>query len=260
MFRSTWLIARSVLIEAIRRREIYAIVLVTLLMIGAALTLDFFNMTGLEKFYREVSLKVMSAATALTVVVLAARQLPREFRNRTIYPMMAKPVSRVTFLLGKLAGVVLAGAFCFALFMLVYVGGALYLGQSIPWGLFLQYVWLQLWMLGLLAALCFWLSLLFNLDAAITIGVIFYLVSSTINNLISELYDFSGPAAKGMLLGLNYLLPNLTLFDLSEKAVHAGDVWGPVSAGVLLAVTAYGLFWVAVYFGLAMISFRRKPL
>jgi ABC-type transport system involved in multi-copper enzyme maturation permease subunit len=202
----------------------------------------------------------MSTATALTVIVLASRQLPREFQNRTIYPLLAKPVTRFSFLLGKLAGVVLAGAFCFLLFMVVYVGGAWYLGQGIPWGLFLQYIYLQLVMLAMIAALCFWLSLLLNLDAAITIGVIFYLTSATIGMIISELYSFADELMKWVLVVLNYILPNLALFDLSEKAVHAGAVWGPLPLWVMAGVSAYGAFWGAVYFSLALWWFRRKPL
>src|SRR5690606_19496912 len=125
--RSIWLIARSVLIEAVRRKEVYAVVLISLLLIGALMTVDFFRLEGITKFYSEAALKVMSAATALTVIVLAARQLPREFEARTIYPLLAKPVGRVTFLLGKLLGILLAAAFCLGMFMTVYIIGIWYL-------------------------------------------------------------------------------------------------------------------------------------
>ena len=63
--RAVWLIARTVLIEAIRRREIYAIVALSMLLIGAVMTVDFFQIEGLTKFYRDVALKIMSVATAL---------------------------------------------------------------------------------------------------------------------------------------------------------------------------------------------------
>ncbi|HEY8240633.1 MAG TPA: hypothetical protein VIH35_04260, partial [Kiritimatiellia bacterium] len=95
-----WLISKTVLIEAVRRKEIYVVVLAASLMIGLVMTLDFFSLEGLVKFYREVALSVTSVATALTVLVLATRQLPREFEHRTIYPLLAKPISRLSFLAG----------------------------------------------------------------------------------------------------------------------------------------------------------------
>ena len=70
--RAIWLIAKSVLIEAIRRREIYSVIFIALMLIALIMTIDFFHLSGLSKFYREVALKIMSAATALSVVVLAA--------------------------------------------------------------------------------------------------------------------------------------------------------------------------------------------
>ena len=69
--RPVWLIARSVLIEAVRRKEIYVIVLLALMVIGGVMSVNFFGMEGLTKFYREVALEVMSIACALMVVVLS---------------------------------------------------------------------------------------------------------------------------------------------------------------------------------------------
>lgn len=257
--RSIWLIARTVLIEAIRRREVYAIVLVSVLLIGAVMTVDFFHVEGLTKFYREVALQVMSAATALTVLVLAARQLPREFEARTIYPMLAKPVPRWMYLLGKLAGVMLAAGFCFGLFMGVYVAGSLYLRSAIPWALLGQYIYLQMVMLVVVATLSFWLSMVFNLDAAITLGVVFVAASATLTAAASFLYEYVGGPGKVALRAITFLLPQLTLFDLSGKTIHA-EAWPPLDASTMLQLTAYGLVFAMTYFGLAWFSFRRRAL
>lgn len=252
-------IAKSVLIEAIRRREIYVVVLVGVSLIGMVMSIDFFEIEGLTKFYREIALKVMSMATALTVIVLASRQLPREFETRTIYPLLARPISRFSFLLGKLAGVMLAAAFCFSLFMAVYVIGTLYLGSVVPWALFGQYMYLQVLMMAILATLCFWLSMLLNLDAAITVGVLFYILASTFTSMMSYLYDYMDALGKGLLVLMNYALPQLVLFDLSEKAVH-GEVWTPLSAYTMLTLTVYGVAFSAAYFAFAAVSFRRRAL
>jgi ABC-type transport system involved in multi-copper enzyme maturation permease subunit len=257
--RAVWLIARSVLIEAVRRREIYAIVLVSTLLIGALMTVDFFGIDGLTKFYREIALKLMSVATALTVVVLAARQLPREFETRTIYPLLSRPITRATFLAGKLAGVLLAAAFCFALFMGVYLLGSLYLGGEIPWGLFLQYVYLQLVMMLILITLSFALSLILNFDAAVTIGALFFTLAATFTTITTYIYDSTGALGQKVLLFVTYALPQLTLFDLSEKAVHA-EKWEPLPAGIMAQLTVYGAVYVAAYFALALLLFRRRAL
>lgn len=254
-----WLIAKSVLIEAIRRKEIYAIVLMSTLLIGAVMTVDFFELTGLVKFYREIALRIMSTATALTVIVLAARQLPREFETRTIYPLLAKPISRMTFLFGKLLGVMCAAGFCFALFMGIYIAGSFYLGGAIPVGIFLQYIYLQMVLMLILATLSFWLSMLLNLDAAITCSVIFFIASSTMSAAFSYLYDYSTSFGQTMIKVLTFTVPQLTLFDLSEKAVHA-TIWPPIPAWVMGSLTLYGGVYAAVFFGAAIFVFSRRAL
>lgn len=257
--RSIWLIAQTVITEAIRRKEIYAIVAVSVILIAAVMAVDFFQIEGLTKFYREVALKIMSVSTAITCIILSARQLPREFTNRTIYPLLAKPVGRSTFLLGKLLGVLFAATLCFLLFMLIYIAGTFYLKSGIHWGLFLQFVYLQLIQIIILSTLSFWLSLLFNLDAAITTGIIFYAASAILTSAGLFLYDFSDQFGQIALKIMNYTLPQLTLFDLSAKNIHS-EVWGPLSFITMIKLTIYGLFFAVIYWAFALICFRRRAL
>lgn len=257
--RAIWLIAKSVMLEAVRRREIYAIVLISCLIIGAVMMIDFFQIEGLTKFYREIALKIMSIATGLTVVVLASRQLPREFESRTIYPLMARPVTRFAFLLGKLFGVMLSAAFCFALFMGVFICGTFYLGGEIPWMIFAQYVYLQLMMMLILATLSFWFSMMMNFDAAITMGAIFFLTASTFINIVTYIYDYTTQIGQMVLRALVFVIPQLSLFDLSEKAVHA-QAWEPLGLATMASLTLYAVFFAAIFISLANFWFRRREL
>ncbi len=254
-----WLIARSVLIEAIRRREVYAIVLVSTLLIISIMGIDFFGLKELTKFYRESALKVMSIATGLTVVVLAARQLPREFEMRTIYTLMARPISRTTFLAGKLFGVMLAAAFCFLLFTLVYLVGTLYLGGDIPWVLFAQHVYLQLLTMLILASLSFWLSMMLNLDAAITIGSLFFLLAAMFTNVSMYIYDYADAFGRFVIKIGTFIIPQLTLLDLSERTTHAQS-WSALDFTTMAMLTGYALIFAAAYFALAMLWFRKREL
>ena len=257
--RQHLLIARTVLIEAVRRREVYVVVLLSVALVASVMSIHFFALEGLTKFYREVTLHVMSMAAAITTVVLASRQLPRDFDNRTIHPLLAKPVGRSTFLVGKLMGVMAAAAFCFALLMAIYVAGSYWLGTGIPWVLFGQFFYLQMIMMLILASLGFALSLRFNLDAAITLGIVFYFTSAIIMSASVMIYKETGTVGRGLMLVMNYVLPQLTLFDLSEKTIHA-DAWAPLPFSVMAQLTLYGAAFAALYLGLAYLMFRRRPL
>jgi len=255
------LIAWSVVVEAVRRRDIYAIVLLSVLIIGAVLTVDFFELTSLTKFYREVALKIMSTATALTAIVLAGRQLPREFEARTIYPLLAKPVTRSAFLSGKLVGVMASAAFCLGIFMILYVAGAIYLNPQVdmPWGLLTQYVFLQLVQILVLTTMLFSLSMLLNLDAAITMGILIYFSSPVLLTAMSYMYDLVGRGTQLLLTAFVLLMPQFSLFDLSEKAVHSA-IWPPLDALTMVQLAVYGGAFGVVFFAVSLALFRRKPL
>ncbi len=257
--KKIWLIARTVLIEAVRRKEIYAIVLLTVGLIGVVGSIRFFNVEGLGKFYREIALKVMSLATAMTVVVLAARQLPREFKNGTILPLLAKPVSRHVFLLGKFLGVMLAAGFCYGLFSIVFIVGNLYLKSHVNWMIFAQGAYLQCLALSVIASLSFLLSLVLNLDAAITLSALIYVLGQIFTSTLSYIYAYVSETAKVVLLVMNFAIPQLTLFDLSGKIVH-GDVWKPIGFWAMRDLSLYAFMYVAVFFGLSYLIFRKKPI
>ena len=257
--RAIRFIAGTVLRESLRRREIYVLVLVACGLIAVILGFDFFGIGGLTKFYREASLKVMGWTTAFAVIVLATRQLPREMENRTIYPLLARPIRRVEFLLGKLVGVLLAGLFCFALFMLIFLLGSLRIQATVPWGLFLQHMYLQLAMLAILSALGFLLSLVVHTDAAITICVLLYALSAVLATVLVHLYAYMDAVGRVLLQILTYAVPQLTLFDLSAKAVHA-EAWSPLSWQIMLSLTLYAVVYTGVYFAGAFVLFRRRAL
>jgi ABC-type transport system involved in multi-copper enzyme maturation permease subunit len=257
MIRRLWLIARTVLIEAVRRREIYVIVLLTVGLLLSVASIRFFDLVWLHKFYQEVSLKAMSVATALTVIVLAARQLPREFERRTIYTLLAKPVARWEFILGKYLGVVWAGAFCLGLFMAVFGVGRVLTGGTISWAIFAQFVYLQVLLIAVLAALGFLLSLLMQLDAAIVTTMLIYLLGQVLTNALILLYGYLGSLGRGLLLALNYTVPQPALFDLSAKVIHE---WPPLGASTLVLATLYGLMFIVPHLALSYGLFRRRAL
>jgi hypothetical protein len=143
--------------------------------------------------------------------------------------------------------------------MAVYLAGSLWLGHQIPVGLFIQFIILQMLMMAVVASLSFWLSMLLNLDAAITISTLLYLSAALVSKLVLFMYDYMSALQQFVLKIYVFLVPQLYLFDLSQKAVH-GDEWEPVAAWVMLSLVGYAALYTGVFFTLALMTFRRKAL
>ncbi|MEY2488614.1 MAG: hypothetical protein QOC70_556 [Verrucomicrobiota bacterium] len=93
--------------ELSRLKIFYVLLLFALLLIGSSLFMA--QLTFQEEFQvlKDIALGSMSIFTSLLAVVATARLIPQDLEDRTIYTILAKPVSRLEYLLGKLAGVLL---------------------------------------------------------------------------------------------------------------------------------------------------------
>jgi ABC-type Na+ efflux pump permease subunit len=102
-----WAIASNTLLELVRLKIFYFMLLFALVTIGSSLLMV--KLTFQEQFQvlKDVSLGAMSVFTWLLAVLSTAMLLPKDIEDRTLYTILAKPVPRLEYLLGKLLGVLL---------------------------------------------------------------------------------------------------------------------------------------------------------
>jgi ABC-2 type transport system permease protein len=88
-----------------RLKIFYVLLLFALLLIGSSLFMA--QMTFQQEFQvlKDIALGAMSIFTSLLAVLATARLLPQDIDDRTAYTILAKPVSRFEYLIGKLLGV-----------------------------------------------------------------------------------------------------------------------------------------------------------
>ena len=93
--------------ELTRQKTFYVVLIFALLLIGNSVFLAQWTFQQEFQVLKDIALGSMSIFTSLLAVVATARLLPQDLEDRTIYTILAKPVPRFEYLLGKLAGVLL---------------------------------------------------------------------------------------------------------------------------------------------------------
>ena len=190
------------------------------------------------------------------VVVAAARQLPTEIQNRTLYPSLAKPIGRSGFYLGKYVGVgLMSSAVVLAFFVLLRV---ILLAFRIPvGGVFYQALYLRVLSMWFIAAgvLCF--SLFLTHAANVTISLIACLCMQMFAHSILYIHEELSGIPLRLAEALYWVAPHLELFDLSKKVVHG---WSPIPVWVLLCMTLYGMVYAGVFLAIGCRRLRRMPL
>jgi ABC-type transport system involved in multi-copper enzyme maturation permease subunit len=122
-----WAIARNTLTELIRQKVFYFLLIFALLVIGNSAFIAKLSFQERFQMLKDISLGAMSVFGSLLAILATANFLPKDMEDRTIYTILAKPVPRFCYLLGKLLGI-------FAL-----LGLAILLMS----GLFLTVLWLR---------------------------------------------------------------------------------------------------------------------
>lgn len=100
-------IMRNTVTDLTRQKVFYVLLIFALLLIGSSVFLARFTFQQEFQILKDVSLGAMSIFTSLLAVVATARLIPQDIEDRTVYTILAKPVPRFEYLLGKIAGVLL---------------------------------------------------------------------------------------------------------------------------------------------------------
>ncbi len=119
-------ITTNTVTELTRLKVFYVLLVFALLLIGSSIFMAQFSFQQEFQILKDVSLGAISIFTSLLAIVATARLLPQDIEDRTVYTILAKPVPRLEYVLGKIAGVllllaistlVMAAAFLLVLYM-----------------------------------------------------------------------------------------------------------------------------------------------
>ncbi len=253
------LLARGVAIEIFRRKEFYVLLfLMCIYAVGVIIA----GAVGIEDaatffFLLNLGLTFAYLSGHLLALLTAARQIPKEIEHRTLYPLLARPVTRQTYILGKWIATTAAGIT--ALFLLTALSFVPWLvfpeatALSVP--LFLQMLVLGCLSIALIAALGLLLSLAVPTGVSLTIIALFFLFWNQAKAFVLAWHG-EGPAAGFLRWALEYV-PDFSKLNLVTRYT---DGVGPLAAGEFLGLVLYGGLTTALALLLTGVLFERRQL
>ncbi len=245
----------AALLETVRRREVYVLLALSVLMVAAAYSFTFFGVHGLELFVKDMGFSSVGLFASVLGVAVAARQLPEEIQRRTIYPLLARPITRWQLLVGKFAAAWITCVVTFVTLSLVVLLLLLALRMPPGW-IFLQYLLVRslgfLWLCGFVICLSTYLSP----AGALTVGMLLTLGAGVFTRTLMFV-DGTSPVMKVLLTPVYAFLPQYSLFDLTKKMVYGWEPIHPLAiAGLALYGAAIAFFWLRI----AWLRFRRQAI
>src|SRR6266436_8632680 len=106
--------------ELFRRKDFYVLFVLTAVITLILGSVNFFEEAHIVRYLKEICLFLIWTASLVIAITTTARQIPAERESRTIFPLLAKPVTRAHVVLGKFAGCWLACGFALLVFYLFF--------------------------------------------------------------------------------------------------------------------------------------------
>ena len=244
--------------EAVRDRVLYNLVFFALLMMCAAVLVGQISIGIEQMVIISLGLSAISVIGLLMAVFIGVGLVSKEMDKRTLYALLAKPVRRWEFLLGKFVGLLLTlsvntVAMAAGLFAALY-----YVKHSLERadGVALVAIYFILLKLALVVAL----ALLFSCYTTPLLAILFTAGLYVSGLFVKEMRSLHGetlaPAVQTFLRWLSYLLPNFENFDVMASAAHGRHI----PATLILHNTAYTALYCAIVLAAASAIFSRRNL
>ncbi len=254
----TFALAGLVIKELYRRKDFYVLFVLTAIITLVMGSLNFFNDDKLVLYLKDIALLLIWISALAIAVGATARQLPSERENRTIYPLLAKPVTRGHVILGKFLGCWFATGLTLVVFYLFFgvVSGSR--DHHFPVPQYGQALLMHWFMLAIVIAMVLLGSLLFSApsaNATISISVIVGIL--LLGRHLSTAAMQQAEPLRTILYSFYYLIPHLEWYDLRDFVIYEPSL---VPWTDCLLAALYAAVYTALLLLASWLLFRRKPL
>lgn len=246
-------IALNTFRENLRDKILYNLLLFAVLLIGGSAVLGKLTIMEHDKIMTDAGLAAINMVGVAIATFVGIGLVSKEIERRTIYTIIARPIRRLDFLLGKYLGLVTTLAVNMAIMLLVYL--AVLSFNHIPLHVSLlqaaQLMFLEM-MIVTATALLFSTFSTPSLSAMLTVGL--YVVGHLMSDLRGIAEKSTSDIMKGIITGLYYICPNFEMLNIKGQAAAGVSVLWSYQA----IATAYGLFYSALLLAIACLIFERR--
>ena len=239
--------------EAKRDRVLYLLFFFAALGIVASRVLAVLTVGDRVKIIKDVGLASIAVFGVLMAILIGTGLVYKEIDKKTIFTLLAKPLRRAEFILGKYLGLVLT-LFVMTVLMSVIFLAVLALHTSrIDWSLLVAVLFIFIELL-LVTAVAILFSTFSTPILSSIFSLSFYLIGHLSWGLETLIKKMKTGTGRTLARALYTFLPDLENFNFKTEVVHNL----PIPPRIYVFSTVYGLCYAAFVLGLAIWVFRKR--
>ncbi|MFH1856306.1 MAG: ABC transporter permease subunit [Candidatus Omnitrophota bacterium] len=240
--------------EAVRDRILYTLILFALFMIMGSVLIGNLAIGGQLKIVKDMGLASISVFGMLIAIFIGIGLINKEIEKRTIYTILAKPISRGLFLLAKFSGLALVLLFEVLLMTIGFLFLIFIIERTFEFVLLkaIFLIYLELLVITAVAVLfsCF--------SAGVALKGIFCLAIYVAGHLTAEVKMITSQSLNSLMkfaaTGFYYILPNLENFNIKSEVVLGTYV----SWKYLVLSGGYAFLYITAVLAVATVIFKNR--
>lgn len=246
-------IALNAFRESLRDKILYNLVLFAGLLIGLSVLLADLSITEHHKVIADMGLAAINLIGVIIAIFVGVSLVNKEIERRTIYTIMARPISRTFFIMGKYLGLALTLFVNMAIMMAVFLATLWLYHVPVERSLFqaVELIFVEILVVTAIA-------LFFSTFSSTTLSAIFtlglYVIGHLTADLRSVVANSESEAVKAVVDLLYYLCPNLEMLNIKGQAA----VGILVAPEYLMLASLYGVLYAGVLLTGACLVFQQR--
>jgi ABC-type transport system involved in multi-copper enzyme maturation permease subunit len=248
-------IAGNTFREALRDKILLTLVVIAALVTAASKAIPPLAVGEGSKIVKDLGLATMTLFCVLIAVLVGGRLVYREIEKRTILTVLAKPIRRWEFLIGKYLGLMFVLVISVAV-MTVWFALFLIVSHVAIDAMLLLPVLMLILELGMVTAVAIMFSTFVTpISSAVFTSAIYFAgnMSRDLLNLATQSWNKS-LVVRWLAYFFYYLLPNFTNLDVRTAVIH-NQMIDPVR---IVWVAVYALLYIIAMLFLAILIFQRR--
>ena len=254
MMDAAFAIALNTFKEAVRDRILAVCFAFAILLMASSTVLSWLTVGSELKIVTDFGLAAEAFFAALIAVLVGINLVRKEVDKRTIYAVLAKPVPRWLFIVGKYLGLMAVLVVAVALMSAFYLGLVWWKGGVIPSHL-IGALFLSIMEVSVITAV----AIVFSAFAPPIEAAIFTAGIWAIGHMswgFAALAERMPPPGGNVISLLYYVVPDLETFNIRSQVVHEL----PVAPAYYAGAAAYAVAYSGAMLVLAVLIFRRRDL
>ena len=221
---NVFIVTKFTFIEVYRSKLMVSLIFLAIGLLLVTYVASEFAYGAPAKVALDVGLGIMSLSNLIIAIFIGANLLNKEIDQRTLYMIISRPISRASFLIGKILGlstILFLNSFllgCLSFFLYLYYGGG-HLEPLFGWTLYFSF--LEAFIVLIFSVL---FSLVTNTTLSVVYSICIFIVGHALNETSKIFFLKASPVFESLINFCFFVIPNFYRLNLKDFLLYQQNI------------------------------------